>query len=60
MELIDLTALMWLAESDPCATYLVEDVDGRRILWRLSEGYRVLLLTLSGILSFRRRGGFAD
>ena len=38
MELIDLTALMWLAESDPCATYLVEDVDGRRILWRLSEG----------------------
>jgi hypothetical protein len=34
----ELMALIMLAEDDPLATYLVEDSDGMRILWRLSEG----------------------
>jgi hypothetical protein len=31
-------ALFCLAEGDPTGTYLLEECDGRRILWRLSEG----------------------
>jgi hypothetical protein len=27
-----------LAEDDPASTYLLEEVDGQLILWRMSEG----------------------
>jgi hypothetical protein len=38
VDTIELMALVWLAESDPSGTYLVEEVDGLRILWRMTEG----------------------
>ena len=34
----ELMALILLAEDDPTGTYLLEESDGLRILWRLSEG----------------------
>ena len=33
-----LIALVMLAQDDPTGTYLMEELDGQLILWRMSEG----------------------
>lgn len=38
MNATDLMALIMLAEDDPAGTYLLEELDGQLILWRMSEG----------------------
>ena len=38
MNATDLIALVMLAEDDPTGTYLLEELDGQLILWRMSEG----------------------
>jgi hypothetical protein len=38
MRTTELMALILLAEDNPTGTYLLEEVGGQRVLWRLSEG----------------------
>ena len=38
MNTTDLMALVMLAQDDPTGTYLMEELDGQLILWRMSEG----------------------